>query len=152
MSCLMNQPRVNKPILYALYANALGLLTIAAVMVSQDRTPGMISAAYGQQVPQPIAGGAGLFLMPAQFANNLWGCYIMDIDAQTLCAYQFVASDKTLRLIAARDFQYDRGLRNFNSPSPSPLEVAEMLKKQSDPGRALGGNAPPAPVEAPKTE
>ena len=34
-----------------------------------------------------IAGGAGVFIAPAQFSSNIWGVYLLDVDQQTICAY-----------------------------------------------------------------
>src|SRR4051812_13288699 len=95
----MTQPRPQKSLVYALTLNAvlLGAILVvllargernpfATIALAQDRGGGMPAA------PAPIAGGAGLFLMPAQLAPNQWGCYVMDVDRQTLCAYQYVPS------------------------------------------------------------
>jgi hypothetical protein len=61
-----------------------------------------------------------MYLMPAQFSINTWGCYIMDIDTQTLCAYQFYPGEKQLRFVASRNFHWDRRLGNFNTTPPWP--------------------------------
>src|SRR5438477_543231 len=78
--------------------------------------PMLMPQAFGQasgQMPA-IAGGAGLFVTPAQFSTNTWGCYVMDVDQQTLCAYQYFPGERKLRLVAARNFRYDRRLGQFN--------------------------------------
>jgi hypothetical protein len=104
--------------------------------------------------PQPIAGGGGLFLMPAQFAVNQWGCYIMDIDRQTICAYQYYPAEHNLRLVAARNFTYDRMLKNFNTGSNpgemAPSEVRKIVEKEQQDERVKGDAAapPPAPTTA----
>jgi len=125
----MSPLSLNRKLLLALWANAAMLAVVAVVLLTRDRLPAVLPAAYAQQVPQPIAGGAGLFLMPAQFSPNTWGCYVMDVDSQTLAAYQFLPGEKQLRLIAARNFQYDRRLGNFNTVPP-PLEVKDLLEKE----------------------
>lgn len=131
----------------ALWANAaaLGLIAVALLWRAGSgrgfEFPQVLPAAYAQNNPAgvmpPIAGGAGLFLMPAQFSVNTWGCYVMDVDSQTLVAYQFLPGEKQLRLIAARDFRFDRRLSNFNT-TPAPAEVDELLKKEQQTGRVLG--------------
>lgn len=130
----------------ALWANAFMLGVIAVVLAARGggggmRFPDVLPAAYAQQVPQPIAGGAGLFLMPAQFSSNTWGCYVMDVDTQTLVAYQFLPGEKQLRLIAARNFRFDRRLGNFNT-SPPPTEVRDLLEKEQQTNRVNGAEPP----------
>ncbi len=91
--------------------------------------PSVLPEAYGApSSPQPIAGGGGIYVMPAQFTGTTWGCYVMDVEAQTLCAYQWFNGDKKLRLVAARDFRNDRQLHDFNTDSPTPAEVAKLLE------------------------
>ena len=136
----MSETRRRNPLLIALYLNA-GLMAalLVAVLARSDRP--MLPAAWGQQVPQPIAGGAGLFLMPAQFSNTVFGCYIMDVDQQTLCAYTTSGSPPQLKLIAARDFRFDRRLRNYNTNNPTPDEVRQLLEKEMANNRVLGAAA-----------
>jgi len=125
-TCGVNQTSRHSPLVIALYVNAVLLAAILVVLC----TRGTSHVAYGAgPVPQPIAGGANLYLMPAQFSANRWGCYVLDIDAQTLLAYYY--SPKTdgtdLQLVAARKIAYDRDLTNFNSTSPSWMEVKKMV-------------------------
>jgi hypothetical protein len=127
MRMLVNSRRTN-PLAIALYVNAALLGGILLALLSRSNTPPLMPAAFAQN--QPIAGGAGLFLMPAQFSVNTWGCYIMDVDRQTLCGYQYLPGEHQLRLVAARDFRYDRDLKNYNTGNPSPAEVQELVEKQ----------------------
>src|SRR3954462_12718462 len=99
----MRRPRRrNRSLVYALWANAALLGFIALMLLSRNDSPRWLPMAFGQDgratplSPQPIAGGGGMFLMPAQFSSNVWGCYIMDIDRQTLCAYKVSGSPPTL--------------------------------------------------------
>src|SRR4051812_42113552 len=90
------------PIAFALYLNAALLAGLILVLVARDAgPPRLLDAAFAQPVPQqqPIAGGAGLFMMPAQFSTTVWGVYVMDVDQQTLCAYQYLPGEKQLRLV-----------------------------------------------------
>lgn len=109
----------------ALYANAAALGLIGLALLSKNNGPTFLPAAMAQQVPQPIAGGAGLFLMPGQLSANGWGCYVMDVDRQTIMAYQYLPGERKLNLMAARDFTYDRRLRNFNT-FPEPGDIKKL--------------------------
>src|SRR5436190_24385823 len=106
----------HNPVAYALYANAAVLCAILIVMLFKDSSP---PAAFAQMQPS-IAGGGGVFVMPAQFSKDVYGCYLLDVDSQTLAVYRFDPADKQLRLTAARNFRYDRKLANFTTPVRSP--------------------------------
>jgi hypothetical protein len=147
-------PASNASLVKALWANCLVLLAILLLLLCRNAGPSIpafTSAAYAQQLP--IGGGAGVFIVPGQFSTNTYGCYIMDVDQQTLCAYQFYPGDKQLRLIAAREFRYDRKLKNFNSPNPSPQEVSQLLTNEQDDARVKEqNNTPASPEAAPKSQ
>ena len=137
---------------YALWANAALLAGILVVLVGRGGDNGitLTPAAFGQAQPM---GGGGLFLMPAQMSNNVWGCYVMDIDAQTICGYQMTGSPPELKLVAARNFRFDRQLGALNT-TPPPWEVRAMLEKEKSSDRVTGRDAP-APVSPevkPKSE
>jgi len=129
----MRRPRSSKPLIVALYLNAaLVACVLVALMAGREtRWPSILPAAYAQQSPAPIAGGGGLFLMPAQLAANRWGCFIMDIDTQVLCAYEYTPGDHTIRLVAAREFRWDRRLKRYNT-DPPPSEIRRLVEQELD--------------------
>jgi hypothetical protein len=134
----MRRPRRNRPVVYALYANAGLLLAILMVLLKGGGSSSLLPSAWGAPLsPQPIAGGANLYIMPAQFSPQTWGCYVMDIDAQTLCAYRYFpsATGDALRLVAARKIAYDRKLTNFNSDNPSWNVVKQWVEQANEPVR-----------------
>ncbi len=122
--------RGKSPLVVALYVNATLLAGILAVLLSRGNPPG-VSIAWGQPQP-PIGGGEGIFVMPAQFSNNTWGCYLLDVRAQTLCAYQYTPGDRQLRFLAARNFRYDRQLGDYNT-APSPRDVENLVRQENLP-------------------
>lgn len=124
----MRRPRPRHPLLVPLYLNAVLLaVLVVALLVRGGRGPSMESLAYGQQ--PPIGGGAGVFIVPAQFSANIWGCYLLNIDRQTICAYQYFEGAKQLKLAAARSFRHDMELTDFNTGNPTPAEVKAILDK-----------------------
>ncbi len=145
-------PSISPAISKALWVNALLLLAILVVLLNRNdapRLPSLLPAAYAQQ-QLPIGGGAGVFIVPGQFSTNTYGCYLMDIDSQTLCAYQYMPAEKQLRLVAARNFRADRRLKNFNSPSPSPDEVQALLDQEANSNRVKEqNNTPVSPEQKP---
>jgi len=151
----LRRHRRRHPVAVALYVNAALLVAVLAVLLTRDGSPRLIPVAFGQATPTaqqpaaPIAGGAGLFLMPAQMSENVWGCYIMDVDQQTLCAYSVTGNPPQLKLMAARDFRFDRRLKNYNTAHPQPPEVKNLVEKEQNDTRATA--APPAPTVPPPT-
>jgi hypothetical protein len=89
--------------------------------------------------------------MPGQLSVNQWGCYIMDIDAQTLCAYEFYPGEKQLRLVAARNFHFDRKLGNYNTLPPWP-DVEKLAQIEQQGIRANESKPPEAQPEAPNNQ
>ena len=146
-----SQSSSNRGLTRVLWVNAALLAAILLALLIRSPAvsglmPGTGSLAYGQQMP--IGGGAGVFIVPGQFSVNTWGCYLMDIDAQTLCAYQFYPADKQLRLVAARYFRYDRRLKDFNVGTPSPDEVQHIVERELEANRVKEQNNTPASPEA----
>jgi hypothetical protein len=134
--------RGNRSLVIALYVNAALLFSILVAMLARGNSGTALAAI---PAPQPIAGGANLYLMPAQFSANKWGCYILDIDAQTLLAYYYSPkNDGTdLQLVAARKITYDRRLTNFNSTEPSWMEVKKWVDQAAEGLRGQENIVPP---------
>jgi len=158
----MRRPRRHNPVAAALWANAVALALILVVLITRSNSS-MLPTAFAADeqsriplAPQPIAGGAGLFLMPAQFAVNQWGCYIMDVDRQTICAYQYLPVEHNLRLVAARNFTYDRQLKNLNTGTGpgelSPSEVRKIVEKEQQDERVKPAPEPAPAADAQKQE
>jgi hypothetical protein len=142
----MMQPHGNRSLVIALYANAAFLAAILLVLLARGNGgSGLMPAAYGAQAgsPAPIAGANGIYVMPAQFLSNIWGCYVLDTDGQTLCAYAFYGNSTKpeLRLIAARNIQWDRKLGNYNT-ALDPQAIRRMVEIQQEPIRGASTRVP----------
>jgi hypothetical protein len=143
---VMNPVRASRhPLARALWANALALGLLAGALLLRGEQseavalPGLLPAAFAQD--QPIAGGGGLYLMPAQLASNVWGVYVMDVDRQSLMVYHFDPAGKRLNFVAARELTHDRMLGNYNT-FPDPLEIRNIAEKEREKGRLPGDNNP----------
>ena len=133
------------PVAKALYLNA-ALLAAILVVLFLHNGPSMTPMAMAQQQP-PIAGGAGVFIMPAQLHENRWGCYLLDVDAQTICTYEYVGQHE-LQLTSARNYRYDRLLKNF-ATSPAPWEVEQLVEREREDQRDKQSTPAAPPVEEP---
>jgi len=132
-----------------LWVNAALLVAILVALIARGDASRILPSAFAADdpahmplSPQPIAGGGGMYLMPAQFSSNLWGCYVMDIDQQTLCAYQYFPGEKKLKLVASRLIRYDRKLQNYNTEI-DPMDVKKLIDQQQENARGIGSPQQP---------
>ena len=125
----MEQPRRNNALVIALYVNAALLLAILVAFLTRDGSPTFLSAAHAAPLGQPIAGGGTVYLMPAQFSQNTYGAYVMDIDKQTLCAYQYFPGTNQLRFVSARRFSHDLRMEDFNT-LPPPADIKKLIEQR----------------------
>lgn len=142
----MIRSRRHRPLVFALYVNAALLLAILFALLSRSSS-WLPSASAAPPVPQPIAGNGSLYLMPAQFLNNVWGCYLLDIDNQTLTAYTYNGNQLVLR--CARNIRYDHELDEYNT-SPPIAEVQKLVEVKR--GKMHGAAQPPPPEVSPSTQ
>jgi hypothetical protein len=112
--------------------------------------PGSIALVSAARAAEPAMGGGGnLYLIPGQFSERTYGCYLMDTDAQTICVYRFDGAATKMKLVAARNFRHDRRLGHLNT-EPDPRQVEVMVEAERAGGRAPaepedGAVAPGAP-------
>ena len=91
------------------------------------------------------AGAQGIQAFTGQLDKNTFGLFMLDVEAGTIWCYEFAGSrpnDRRLRLVAAREWLYDRYLRDYNVDEPSPDTVAAMVEHQrmlSDTDEASSG-------------
>ena len=139
--------RRNSALVWGLYLNAGLMAAVLVALVTRGQGLGAAAMAAPPPGSQPIAGGNGLFLMPGQFAQYNWGCYVMDVERQTLVAYEYIPGQKQLRLVASRFFGHDRQLQNYNTtPAPDEIERLVQLQNQAvrgQPGGVTKSDGPP---------
>jgi hypothetical protein len=128
----MPTPPASRKLYLALCVNA-ALMGLVAVGLW---TRGLAAPAMAQVVPAAPATANGLTIMPAQLAPQVFGCYLLDADRQTLGVYLYRPGDHELQLEASRDVQYDRQLRDYNT-DPSPAATRQMAERAALPNRAV---------------
>ena len=131
----LRRHRSGRAVVVALYVNAalIALGVVALLSRGGAASISLLPAAHGADGPA-IGGGGNLYLIPGQFSERTYGCYVMDTDAQTLCVYRFDGAATTLKLIAARNFRHDRRLGHLNT-APDPKEVEVMVEVERAGGR-----------------
>ena len=66
-----------------------------------------------------------------QLGRDTYGLAMIDANRQTLWIYEFSARGQTfdqIRLVAARSFEYDRQLTEWNTGSPTPTQVKNIIE------------------------
>jgi len=136
-------------VLLSLNAVALLLLAVAVfsrVEVSHAAWAQQPPAGFDHAVARMSAASGSYLIVPAQFAPNMWGCYVLDANTQTLGVYVYSPGERLLHLRAARLISHDLALRSFNT-EPDPAEIARLVQKQLE--FQTGGALAPEPAAPP---
>jgi hypothetical protein len=73
-----------------------------------------------------------IVVVPIQVGRDGYGLAMVDMVGKTLWVYEInsrAVADKRLKLLAARNWQYDQLLQEYNTAEPKPQQVKEILEK-----------------------
>lgn len=114
-------------------AISLAVVAICLVLRLDDRT-------RSQALAQPAlgSGARGIFAFTGQLSKDSYGVFMVDVDVGTLWCYRFSSGDKVLKLVAVRDWRYDRYLPEFSTEPP-----IDAIKAQVEQYRAAARNQGP---------
>lgn len=114
-------------------------LSVVLLLCGQSSSP---AAAWAQS---PVPADGRILVVPIQFERNIYGLAMVDMVNQTLWVYQLNnrgPAYNRLQLWAARSWQYDRLLQQYNAAEPKPQQVkmllegfAGQLEEPESPGR-----------------
>jgi len=107
---------------------AAALVVIATTLVVRPDGVPVGGVALGQ--PVSSGGARGIFAFSGQMSKGAYGIYMVDIDAMTIWAYEYLPQKGCLRLAAARTWRYDRYLENHNICDLPPDIVEQMVEEQ----------------------
>jgi hypothetical protein len=116
------------PTQVALWLIVVLLAVIATLLLG--RQPMQRSAEAQVAAAAQAHDASGVFVVPAQIARELWGCYLIDTRVGTVVLYAYNPNTRKLKLMAARSFLNDRYLKE-HSTEPSQLEIEQMLEVMS---------------------
>jgi len=125
--------RVFFPVLWCI---GLGLLLNALVFAwpranADDSSSATMPEENNPALTNPV--GAQIQVIPTQIGPSNWGFVLVDPQRHNLAVYEIYPDISRLRLIAARDFQDDLNLHDFNNSSPTPAQVKMMLNPNGGP-------------------
>ncbi len=123
------QPATRRPPPHPVFWVIAGaLIVIAVLMVSKPTTGPASGVAFGQPV---LSGGArGVFAFTGQLGKGTHGIFMVDVDAMTIWAYEYVSQKGCLRLAAGRSWRYDRYLEKYNDCGLPPEAIEQMVEEQ----------------------
>ena len=96
-----------------------------------------------------IGDGSSVMVVPMQLGREQYGLAMVDTKNQTLWIYEISnrkAGFSQLRLMAARSWEFDRKLKEFNSGEPSPQYIKNILDGMQD---RLSSPKPELDIETP---
>ena len=153
----MRPRRRNRSLILALYVNA-GLLGVILVVLLSRSGWGVGSAALAAPQGSARGGAAGRGrggdVPHARAVLQLHLGLLPDgRERRDALRYEYVPGEKSLRLVSARYFHYDRDLKRFNT-TPSPEDVRRLVEMEKNPVRGKVGDpgipeAPPEPAGPP---
>ncbi|HRX86313.1 MAG TPA: hypothetical protein P5572_14935 [Phycisphaerae bacterium] len=115
-------------------AISLALIALSLVLRLDD---GASSRAYAQ--PTLSGGARGVFAFTGQLTRDSYGLFMVDVDVGTVWCYRYMTSgDKVLKLVAVRDWRYDRYLPEYGTEPP-----IDVIKQQVEQYRAASHNNTP---------
>jgi hypothetical protein len=93
----------------------------------------------GAEVELQTGSNGEILVVPVQIERERYGLAMVDTVGQTLWIYELNSigpAHSRLRLLAARSWQYDRLLKQYNTAEPTPEQV-RMLLEEGDLGKRL---------------
>jgi hypothetical protein len=88
------------------------------------------------------SGTGGIMAFTGQIEKDVYGIMMVDVDAGTLWVYQYRKAGNQLKLLAARNWIYDRYLEEYNNAPPTPSEVAQLVASQQQKAQESATTAP----------
>jgi hypothetical protein len=110
------------------WALALALTFVAVAIVFFGNSRSKSTARAETKVAN--SAGSTTFAVPIQLSRDNYGLAMFDVSARTVWIYEFSnrgPAQTRLRLLAARSFQYDQLLTDYNT-TPRPKEIKNMLE------------------------
>lgn len=111
------------------------ILAVIAVSFAGNRIKSVARA----QTPMANNDAGNIVVVPVQLGRDSYGIAMVDQVEQRIWIYEMNSrggAHNRLRLLAARNFKYDRLLDDYNTGEPKPEQVKRILERLSMPGRS----------------
>jgi len=81
-----------------------------------------------------------LIAVAGQITRDSYGVYLIDPEKGTMSVYQYLATAKSLRLLASRNCIFDLELDDYNT-QPPPRQIKELVEQQKHLSDSAAGAA-----------
>ena len=84
------------------------------------------------QLPAQGVSEKDVLVLPVQIDRDSYGIAMVDTGRQTMWIYELNrrgTGSSRMRLVAARSWQYDKLLEDYNTGEPKPSQVKELLER-----------------------
>ncbi len=104
-------------------------LLIVAVLLACIEIPTQSACADEQNITS-----SNLTVFPIQIGRDSYGIAMVDSASEHMWVYEISksGSNRRLRLIAARDWKFDKQLSQYNTSEPTPEQVKVLLEKANN--------------------
>ncbi len=104
-------------------------LLISAVLLVCIELPTQSACADEQNIAP-----SNLTVLPIQIGRDSYGIAMVDSTSEHMWVYEISksGSNRRLRLIAARDWKFDKQLSQYNTSEPTPDQVKVLLEKANN--------------------
>ena len=113
------------------------LITLGVIAVSFAGNK--IKSVARAQSPQANNNAGNIVVVPVQLGRDSNGIVMVDQVEQRIWVYELNSRGGThnrLRLLAARNYKYDRLLDDYNTGEPKPEQVKKILERLSIPEKS----------------
>jgi hypothetical protein len=100
------------------------LAVIAACLLMEVRAG--VGSAQAQNVG--LAKGAGVMAVAGQVTRDTYGIFLIDLENRRIGVYQWLSDNRSLRLMASRNYTFDLKLDEYNT-EPSPRAIKDIVDK-----------------------
>jgi len=103
----------------------LALLIAAVLLVCVELPTQRVCADEQNITPNNIT------ILPIQIGRDSYGVVMVDTTSEHMWVYELnkSGSNRRLKLIAARDWRFDKELSQYNTAEPTPEQVKTLLQK-----------------------
>lgn len=110
---------------------ATSIICITLLLLSKGLMFTSDANAYNEAVSN-----SNIIVTPVQLGNDIYGLAMVDTITERMWVYELSRSSSAhnrLKLIAARNWKYDKLLDQFNTGEPTPEQVRKLIEKAASP-------------------
>ncbi|MFL2866189.1 MAG: hypothetical protein ACJZ8Y_13345 [Pirellulaceae bacterium] len=110
----------------------IGLMLVGIVGSQQPATHAQnpVGTRLGAQTPGQVIQSGNYLLMSSFDAGEGQQLTLIDVKNKAICTYLIQRGSGKIKLLSARNARWDFELDEFNSDSPTPREIQQLIQQQ----------------------